>query len=125
MAVRDTITEPMAEGASAQITATITREDGVTGFLPETLTLTLFVLEDGAIVNSVTAVDILNTGRGTVSAGGALVCLLTPADMVIVSPRSGKGTEKHVAFFEWTWSTGTRKGKHEVLFTVADFAKVT
>jgi hypothetical protein len=125
MAVRTTLTDEMAEGASAKLTATITEEDGVTGFLPSALTLTLFTEEDGAIVNGVSAVDILNTGRGTVSAGGALVCNLTPADMVIVNPRAGKADEVHVALFEWTWDGGNKKGKHEVAFTVTDLSKVS
>lgn len=125
MAVRTTLTDELAEGATAKITATITQEDGVTGFLPSTLTLTLYNAEDGAIVNSVSAVDILNTGRGTVSAGGALVCTLLPADMVIAAPRAGKTTEDHIALFEWSWSAGAKKGKHEVKFTVTDLLKVT
>jgi hypothetical protein len=125
MATRTTLEEVVPEGATAKLTGTIVAEDGVTGFLPASLTLTLFNRDDGAIVNNVSAVDILNTGRGTVSGAGALVLELYPADNVIVNTRAGKTTEDHIALLEWAWNVGSRKGKHEIAFTVGDYLKVT
>jgi hypothetical protein len=74
---------PFAAGASLVYIDIIRDEDGtpVPGSLLTSLTLTLLDTFNGAIVNGINGVNILNTGRGTVDDGGNLEVILSPADM--------------------------------------------
>jgi hypothetical protein len=121
MATRTTLTTEFAERATARLTCTLTEEDGVTGFQPTTLVLTLYDDRTGAIINSREALNVLNANIGTVSSEGAVALLFTPADMAVVG---GVPYETHVALLEWTWSGGTKAGRHEIVFVVRNLAKV-
>lgn len=123
MATRTTLPGVYAERTSTKLRGQILEDDGVTGFLPSTLTLTLFSEEDGSIINSVNGTNIHNTDRGTIDAEGRFEINLTPDDMPIVTPRQWKSTEVHVAQLSWTWSGG-RKGHFEIAFAVGDLLKV-
>lgn len=88
-------------------------------------TLTLFDLATGTILNSRNAQTVL--GASGVSVNGVtlydtlqtdpqdgviynLLWLVTPADNTIVD--DAVKYETHRALFQWTWSAGTKKGKH-------------
>ena len=89
-----------------------------------TFALTLYaVVTSLPIINSVSAVNILNTGRGTVDGSGNWTITLTPADNAIVG--TDPGHEVHRALLEWTWNGGLKGGKHEVDFLVRNLDKVT
>jgi len=114
------------EGATAYLSATITDTDGVTPLanadtVLTTLTLTLFEDVSCTVINSCTARNILNANGGSVSAAGALVVRLDPADMARSTGRSAL----HVALITWTWGTPLKTGRHEIAFVVADLALVT
>ncbi len=84
------------------------------------LKLTLFNADDATIINGVDQVQILNAGRGSVDAGANLICTLLPQDNVIV----GNAIEElHVAFFDWEWASGAKRGSVEVEFFVRNFVK--
>jgi len=85
-----------------------------------TLRLTLFNDADGSIINGVSAQDILNIDRGTVDMAGNFACLLTPNDNVILGTEL---EELHVAFFDWTYAGGVKRGSQEVEFLVHNFVK--
>jgi len=89
-----------------------------------TLTMTLYALTAGLpIINSRTAVNILNAGPGTVDAFGVWTITLEPADNAIQVP--GQAAERHCLLLEWTYGGGAKAGKHEVVFTVRNLEKVT
>lgn len=87
-----------------------------------TLTLTLYnPSADNAIINSRTAQDVLNDNNVVVDSSGNLTWTMQPADNVI----SGSGEkETHVALFEYTWSSGAKRGSHEVTLIVEDITKI-
>jgi len=123
---REQLTKIFAEAKTAEITATITKKDGVTP-VPlaslVTVTLTLFVEKSGAIINSRNAVDIKNANGGTVHAtSGLLTLLLSPLDMAVLL--TGQRFETHIALIEWTYDT-VEAGGQEIAFTIQNFAKVS
>lgn len=111
------------EKTTARYTATLVDETDavVPASSLSTLTLTLFDEAAGTIINSRNAQDVLNTNGVTVSAAGALVWTMDPADNAIVS--AIKGLEAHRAMFAWTY--GSKGGKHEVRILVENLAKVS
>ena len=123
---RETLADIFAEAKTAEITATITRQDGTTPLLLseiDTLELTLFVEDGGAIINSRDGNDILNTNGGTVHAtSGLLTLLLDPLDMAVLGSAR---FETHIALIEWTYDVGAQSGGQEIAFTLQNFAKVT
>ena len=125
MAVRMVLPTAAAEGCTYRILGTITDEAG--NALPAasitTLTLTLHKYS-GGIINSVDAVNILNTGRGVVDGAGNLTLTLLPADNPIVGPADGSRRETHVALLEWTYAAGVKAGKAEIEFPVEDLSEV-
>jgi len=123
---RTTIVDTTAEGVTCQITGTLTDEAGVAipGAALTTLKLWLYNTTGLTILNSRTAQDILNTNGGTVDGAGLVTMRLDPADNQIIGA-GVDGGEEHVALFEWTWASGTKKGRHEVRFTLVNLAVVT
>jgi len=85
---RETLTKIYAEAKTGELTATITKRNGVTP-VPlanlDAVTLTLYEESGAAIINSRSGSDIKNTGGGTVHAtSGLLTLLLSPDDMAVV-----------------------------------------
>ena len=118
----------VAERTSLQITATLKDETGAAVPLSglTTLVLTLYLRDAAAetIINSVSAVDIKNTGRATVHATSGLVTLtLTPADNQIVTTTDAQ--EWHRALIEWTYIAGAEAGRYEIDFPVRNLSKVS
>lgn len=125
MAVRTKIATLVPERSTSRYTAVIVddAEVAIPAASLNTLTLTLYVLDaDKTIINSVTAVNILNTGRGAVDSNGNLTITLTAADNQIVT--ATRNTETHVALIEWTYDGGTKYGRHEFEFRVQNMSKV-
>lgn len=114
----------LGERMTSFITGTLSDPAGVS--LPAsqltTLTLTLYNLADGAIINSRNGENVLNANGGTVDAEGNLLMELTPNDTVILT--AGNRYETHIALFLFTWAAGARTGGHEFEHTVGDLAKV-
>jgi hypothetical protein len=118
----------VAEKTTLRITATLLDEAGAA--IPSagltTLTLTLYNRDSAAqeIVNSVNAVDILNTGRGTVHASsGLLTIVLEPADNTIITTTND--LEWHRALIQGTYAAGAKAFKQECEFQVRNLQKVS
>lgn len=125
MAIKTVLDYPIAERTSAEIIATLNDEfgNGIDGALLTTLTLTLYIKKDKTqIINSRNNQDVLNTNDVTVDSFGNLTWLMTPLDNAIINDT--KDSEIHVALFSWTWSAGTKTGRHEIEMTVQNMDNV-
>lgn len=118
----------VAEQSTLQMTATLVDDVSVPVPLAglSTFTLTLYNRDSATqeIINSVSAVNILNVGRGTVHpTSGLLTIELLPADNAIVD--GTKDLEWHRALIQGTYgSGGSRAFKYEIDFQVRNVAKV-
>jgi hypothetical protein len=83
----------------------------------DTLTLTICDTLTGAIVNGCDAVDILNTGRGSVDDDGKLTIGLLAGD-TDMSEVPGAATVLRSLIIDWTYNGGASVGRREVTFTV-------
>jgi hypothetical protein len=83
------------------------------------LTLTLVDTISGAVINSISQVNILNSGRGTVDGSGNLVVTLSPTDTALESASSAQ--EYRSAVIDFTYSGG-KVGRHQVDFILANLA---
>ena len=120
------------EGCTAKLTATIRDEDEAVIPAASLTTLTLLLYDQAtqlaspgstaAVINSRNRQDVLNVNGCTVSTGGALAMVFTPADNVILDTSSL--TERHVALFEYTYAV-TKAGKEEVLIDVVNLTRTT
>lgn len=123
MTVRTIMSPAIAERVTSRITGVL--YDHLGAVLPAasltTLTLTLYDILTGNILNSVSAVNILNTGRGTVDTAGNMEIVLLPADNLLNN--TALASERHIALIEWTWGSGARSGAREVEFTVSNVLK--
>ena len=113
------------EKVTAQYTADVQDHEGnaIAGSSLATLTLTLYDKDTGDIINSRNAQDVLNTNGVTVDGSGNLTWIMDYDDNAIVTSTSK--VEKHIALFQWTWDSGNKKGKHEVMLHVKNLTKVT
>ena len=115
---------PINERTSSRYTATLTDETGaaIDGTALDTATLTLSDVATGTVLNSRTAQNVKNANGVTISAGGALVWVLDPADTAIVGTAL---VEEHRALFTLTWGgAGVKACRHEVLIQVRNLAGV-
>lgn len=110
----------ITEGVSTKLTGQIVDEDG-TGIGSSSLTtLTLTLCVNGnlsRIINSRNQQNVLNTNNVTVNSSGNLVWQMTTTDNAIVD---NVPTERHVAIFQWTYSSGTKTGKESIEFYVKE-----
>ena len=117
------------EKTSFQYTATLKDEAGIVIAATDltTLTVTLYDVASGDIINTQTDTDIKNANNGTVHAtSGLLTWVAKPADNPIVGTSIDVGaTEEHIALFEWTYNSGNDAGKHELHINVKQLTKVT
>ena len=117
------------EGTTATYTATLQDEAGQPVALASltSLTLTYYNVADGSIINSRNAQDVKNANNVTVHATNGLVTWeLQAADTVIVDSTIATGRrEQHKALFTWTWASGAKVGRHEVLIEIKQLAKVS
>jgi len=121
MSARTTFTNPLPERTTQYLGLTFLDETGA-GFKPTTLTLTLYDVSTRQIINSRDRQDILDLNGATVTAGGVLSLRLDAADTVVVT--DGTQDERHIALLEWSWSSGTKTGKHEIEHRVANLDRV-
>lgn len=89
------------------------------GFQPQTLTLTLWDVKTGAIINGRNGANVLSS----VDAQGKVVFWLTEQDMQILDPTLV--TEVHQALFTWTWLNGERHDGVAIRFHVYNHAKIS
>lgn len=78
------------------------------------LTLTLVDTLTGAVVNGVNAINILNTGRGTVDALGNLTIAYLATDTAITE--GALPSIQRSAVIDWTFTGGV--GRHQVDFKI-------
>ena len=109
------------ELSTGRYSATLVDELGVAIATLTTLTLSLYDVETGTILNSRNNQNVLNLANVTFAAG-ALVWSVQPADHAVVGSRE---LEKHRAVFEYTWSSGTKRDWHALEFTVEAEVEVT
>lgn len=119
------ISSPLDEQSSALVTAEVTNEAGVAvpASALSTLTLTLYDRQTGTILNSRDGQDVLNTNGVTVDSAGLFAWGLTPLDTIIIDVT--KALETHVGLFTWTYDSGTKTGRHEIVHVVRNLTKVT
>ncbi|HJR01824.1 MAG TPA: hypothetical protein VKA83_09345 [Methylomirabilota bacterium] len=114
------------EKSAFRYTADLKKEDGSalgSGDV-SALTLTLYNLDAAlTLINGVNGTNILNIGRGTLSAGGALVVVLDALDLALVD--ATKESEKHIALITATYAAGARFMRHEIEHTVVNLQKVS
>jgi len=123
---RQTLTTPVCEKTASTITFQLTDQADVALALASltTLTLTLYdVVAPTAFFNSRNAQDILGVNGGSVSAGGVLTLVLGNADNVLTSQNNTE--ETHAALLRWTWSSGTRQGAKELLYSIVNQVQIT
>lgn len=116
----------VGERVSSVLTATIKDNTGtpIPGASLETLTVTLYEVLTGSIINGRNDTNILGANGGSVSVGGVLTWNMDAADNQILSATSPPVTdERHVALIEFTFNGG-RRGKHEALILVVASEKV-
>jgi hypothetical protein len=127
---RTSLTDVTPEGATSVITGSLVDESAVALSSTDLIAfaMTLYAATSAAtIINSRNAVNILNSGPGTITTGGAWSVTLSAADNdIITTPEPTH--EKHVLLLEWTYSSSganAKYGKHEIDFQVRSIGKVT
>lgn len=118
----------VAEKTTMRFTSTLVDETGtvVPSAGVSALTLTLYNRDSTAkeIINSVSAVNILNSGRGALHAtSGLLTVTLEPNDNAIID--SASDLEWHRALIEGTYAGGAKAFKHEIDWQVRNLNKVS
>jgi hypothetical protein len=86
----------------------------------QSLTLSVADTNTKAIINSVSAVDILNTGRGRVDDQGNLAVTLLPADTALQDPNSSR--EYRSLIIDFVYNRGSSKGRHQVNIVIVALA---
>src|SRR5690242_13217059 len=116
--------EPVPEGASAIYECLI--EDFVKKFIPASalLSCTLSIADTltGRIVNGISSVSILNTGRGTINEQGNLLITLLPSDTLIGIFGVTKIQRSLVVDWTWMFEGNLSTGRHQANFTIVSLA---
>ena len=121
------------EDSSGTYTATLLQNnDDPTSVVPASslvsLTLTLYDVVSGEIINQRDNQDVLNTNNVTVDEQGALEWQIQPEDNPIINTELAAGeTEEHIALFTWEWSRTpdpNGKGREQVRLSVKQLDKV-
>src|SRR5574337_1281463 len=126
MAIRSLCPLEVPEKSAFRYTADLKKEYNAALAPSEltTLTLTVYALDAAlSIVNSLTAVDILNVGRGTVDSTGKLAVVLAGADLALLD--STRDAESHIMLIQGSYAGGTKFTRHEVEHVIRNLAKVT
>lgn len=126
MTIQTVVSTEIPEKTTPKLTAVLEDENGVviSSASLDTLTLTLYKKYDvTTIINSRNNQNVLNTNNITVDTSGNLTWLMQIEDNIISD--SGESSEEHVARFDWTYSSGTKAGRHEILITVINLLGVT
>ena len=105
------------QNTAAVYSATLEDDDGtpISYTLINTITLLYYDLASGTIINSRNVQDVLNTNNVTINTLGVLEWIVQPADATILDTTLLRGQyETHIAVFDFFWSAGTLRGRHEV-----------
>lgn len=88
------------------------------------LVLSLSDRMTGEVVNGLDAVDIFNTGRGSIDDGGNLLVTFEPADMaILIVPPQPEGKQYRSMVIEWVYAGGSKVGRHQVDFAVVELER--
>lgn len=119
-----TFEKPVAEKTTCKFTGILKDENGavVPGSSLTTLTLTLYNVDDGQIINNRNDQNILNANGGSVDGLGNFTLRLRAADNIILDP--SKKSETHRALIRFTYNAGQDAGSVEVEFRVQNLLKV-
>ncbi len=119
-----TLDQCVNEGETSLYTATIKDENGVVvpGSSLNTLTLTLYTLEAGTIINARNAQNILGVNGGAVDGSGVLTMELNELDNAIID--NALDIEWREMLLEWTYAASTRTGRHPKAYPVRNLSKV-
>ncbi len=94
--------------------------DGILSGSFVSLSLTLYNLETGAVINSRNSQNVLNANNVTISGSGLLTWTLQPNDNSIIGSEK---TEHHKAMFEGIYSTN-KAVRTEIGIVVTNLTKV-
>ena len=109
---------PYASGSTPIFTGQIVDGDGdgIPAANLETFTLSIVDTLTGAIINSVSQVDVLNVDRGTVDDEGNFVISLEVADTSMAEVPGATRVQRSL-ILDWTTDdTPTQAGRHQVNF---------
>jgi hypothetical protein len=96
------------EQTSGTYTATLVDEMGLAvnvAVLTE-VTLTLYDLQSGEVINDRDYQDVKNANDVTINALGALEWKIQAADNAVVTDKMAGTVERHIAFFHFVWPGG-------------------
>lgn len=115
-------TQPIAAGATAVYKGQLQDDLGnpISAASLTTLTLSIVDTVTKAVVNGVSAVNILNTGRGAVDSAGNLTVTLGPADTALLVASDPQ--EYRSLILDWTFAVGAKTGRHQVDFLIIAMA---
>lgn len=115
---------PAPAGSSMVYTGVVVDVDQapIPGTSLVSMTLTLVDTLTGAVVNGVSQVNILNTGRGAIDALGNLTITLLPDDTALTEAPGAAQMQRSMVI-DWTYGTSpTYTGRHQANFVVAALA---
>ena len=111
------------EDASFLITGTFTDLAGVAIPAADLATARMWLYDhQGAVINSRSNINFLNTGPGVITSGGVLSLTLDPADSPAV-PDTETVVRRRL-ILEWTWNGGSKKSHETIILPVTQEAKV-
>lgn len=123
------ISDPILEGTTPEITATLKNKAGAAILLVDLLTikLSLYSMADPpthTIINARSEQDVKNANNVEIDANGNLKWQTVPADMDVLN--TALKLEKHHALFVWTYNEGAvvMTGAHIIEMTVQNLIKV-
>lgn len=105
----------IGERTTPLLTLTIVDEAGQA--IPSLSTLTLTLHKDGTVINARDRVNVLAS-----FAAGTLSWRFEGDDTQIL--KATEASEVHTLLLEWSWDSGTRHGKHEIIHVVANLKTV-
>jgi hypothetical protein len=109
-------TGPFPSGSTIVYTGNLVDLAGLAIPAASLSTLTLSLLNGaGAVINSVSNVNILNTGRGTVDTQGKVTVTLSPADTALGTFPSVRSSEIALVL---NWTSGGVTGRHQANLTL-------
>lgn len=122
---RTMVEEEYPEKISLTVIAEIVDENGnlLVNSQLQSLTLTIYAPEllGSPVINSKKNINILNANGGAVSSTGEVTLLLDPQDNVCIGSANN---ELHRLLFTWTYSNGSKTGRHEVDILLKNMYKV-
>jgi len=106
------------EASTARYTATLVDETETPIPAADLTALTLYLYEpvSAGVVNSRNNQNVLNTNGVTVNSAGLLTWTISALDTTMVN--ATKEIETHIATFTFTYASGNKVGRHEVILSI-------